>query len=302
MRFPEAVAAGIIMIAASAGILRSAQAGTSDFLKEEESWRSKRLERLQSETSWLTLVGLYWLKPGENRFGTDASNDVVLPQGSGPAYAGSFFLDNGKVRARASENSGLTLNGGPVDDGELRGDDSETIDELRLNSLRMYVIERGERFGIRAKDPESPTRKEFRGLTYFPPDPAYRLSAEFVPYESAKEVHIPTVLGTVETMKAPGYVKFSLQGMELTLEPVLETPSAKDLFFIFKDATSEHETYGSGRFLYSELPVDGRVTLDFNRAYNPPCAFTPYATCPLPPKANLLPLRIEAGEKKYGNH
>jgi uncharacterized protein (DUF1684 family) len=165
------------------------------------------------------------------------------------------------------------------------------------------VIKRGDRVGVRVKDSRSPVRTDFKGLDYFPLDPAWRMTGTFVPYDAPKKVPIPTVLGTTETMEAPGLVKLTIDGKELTLEPVIEDPTDPKLWFIFKDGTSAKETYGGGRFLYADMPKDGKVVVDFNQAYNPPCAFTPYATCPLPPKQNWLPIRVEAGEKVFaGGH
>ncbi|MDE3165970.1 MAG: DUF1684 domain-containing protein [Acidobacteriota bacterium] len=157
-----------------------------------------------------------------------------------------------------------------------------------------------DRYGIRERDPESEYRRDFHGIESYPAEEAYRITARFVPDE--KEIPILNVLGQTEPLKSPGVAVFTLGGKEYRLRPVFETPDAQELFYIFKDATSGRETYGAGRFLYSALPKDGTVVLDFNKAYNPPCAFTPYATCPLPPAENKLPVRIEAGEKKYGQH
>jgi uncharacterized protein (DUF1684 family) len=162
----------------------------------------------------------------------------------------------------------------------------------------MYVIERGGRFALRVKDPESARRRSFRGLDWFPVRESYRVTARFVPYEPPKAIPIANVLGTVEPMPSPGYVVFSLNGREFHLDPVLEDPAAKELFFIFRDETAGKQTYPAGRFLYADLPKDGRVVLDFNKAYSPPCAFTSFATCPLPPRQNRLDVRIEAGEKR----
>jgi len=148
----------------------------------------------------------------------------------------------------------------------------------------------------------SPQRKAFRGLSWFEVDEAYRVTARFVPYGAMKPLSVPNVLGYTEKMLSPGYAVAHLGGKEIRLEGVLEDPRATQLFFIFRDLTTGKETYPAGRFLYSDLPREGRVVIDFNRAYNPPCAFTPFATCPLPPKENWLPVRVEAGEKDYGHH
>jgi uncharacterized protein len=270
-----------------------------DFQAREKSWRDKRQAGLASENGWLTLVGLDWLQPGENVFGSDPACAVPLPAGKAPANAGVLILEKEQVRLVPDPAAGLTIDGKPATEKVLADDNSENTDVLHLGKLSFYVIRRGDRFGVRVKDPESPVRKNFKGLDYFPADPKWVVTATFVPFDAPKEVAVPTVLGTTDTMQAPGIVKFTIGGRELSLEPVVEDPSDPALWFIFKDATSAKETYGGGRFLYADMPKDGKVVIDFNQAYNPPCAFTPYATCPLPPKENWLPVRIEAGEKVF---
>ncbi|MFQ5931686.1 MAG: DUF1684 domain-containing protein [Nitrospiraceae bacterium] len=295
---------GLLLLAVGLGACWAERAELDqDYVRQIERWRAQRLESLQSETGWLTLVGLFWLQPGHNRFGTDSSNELVLPQGSAPPFVGSFFLDEeGHVQVHSDPDAGLTLQGEPVTKRNLRADHAGEPDILRLNDLMLYLIKRGDRYAIRAKDPNSPTRKNFMGLEHYPEDQTSRDSAQFVPYETPREVAVPTILGTVQPMAAPGYVKFVLNGEALTLEPVVESPNNEELFFIFKDETSGKETYPAGRFLYADRPEGGQVVLDFNKAYNPPCAFTPYATCPLPPQQNWLSIHIEAGEKNYGDH
>ena len=173
-------------------------------------------------------------------------------------------------------------------------------EQVTIGPLTLFVIERGGRHAIRLRDRNSQFRREFTGLHYFPISEPYRVTAKWV--AEPRKIPILNVIGQTEPMDSPGYSVFTLGGHEYKLYPVLEEPDAKELFYIFRDLTSAKETYGAGRFLYSEMPKDGRVVLDFNKAYNPPCAFTPYATCPLPPKENRLPVRIEAGELKYGDH
>jgi uncharacterized protein (DUF1684 family) len=271
------------------------------FRRDEDAWRAQRLAGLTGETGWLSLVGLHWLKEGENGFGTDPRNEVVLPEGTAAGRVGSFVLRGEDVRLVLAPGSALTVNGKPAEEGPLKADADGEPDLLRVGRLQLFVIQRGDRLAIRVKDPQSPARTGFRGLEYFPASPRYRVVADFVPYDPPKDVAIPTILGTVETMKAPGKVTFTIDGTKLSLEPVLETPDAKELFFIFKDGTSGEETYPAGRYVYTPLPENGKVVLDFNHAYNPPCAFTPYATCPFPTKENVLPVSIEAGEKAYAH-
>ncbi|MCZ6669556.1 MAG: DUF1684 domain-containing protein [Acidobacteria bacterium] len=270
---------------------------------EIQNWRDERLERLQSETGWLTLVGLFWLREGENRFGTDPANSIVLPEGTAPPFAGSFFFKSGKVRLVAPETSRITLDEQVITKRILRADDSGEPDVLRLNDLYLYLIRRGNRTGVRVKDPNNPIRTGFQGLNYFPIEPRFRIRTKLIPFDPPREIQVPNVLGTVESMEAPGQVQFPLMGRTIRLTPVIEYPEKpRLLFFIFSDPTNRKETYGAGRFLYADLEEDGSVILDFNKAYTPPCAFTPFATCPLPPAVNRLQVRIEAGEKFSGHN
>ena len=267
--------------------------------RQIQQWRAQRLDSLKKPDSWLTLVGLFWLDPGENRFGTDPANDMVLPESSGPPFAGSFFLDeNERVYVRSVLDSQLTLRGELLTERRLRADDEEEPDILRLGHLSFSVIRRVGRVAVRVKDPGSPARLNFKGLEYYPVRWDHRVTAEFVPYESPRDVVVPTVLGTPERMLAAGHAKFSFQGHSLTLEPFIRSVDDKELFFIFKDETSGKDTYPAGRYLYAQRRA-GRIILDFNKAYNPPCAFTAYATCPYPTKQNWLAIPIEAGEKSY---
>ncbi len=257
----------------------------ANYQSEIAEWRRQREASLKQDGGWLTVTGLFWLREGTNRFGASASNDIVLP--AGPAQAGGFELRQGAVTA--------------VSLGGSRAIRPDTDDFFAVGRLRLYVIQRGDRYGIRLKDPESPFRRDFHGLEYFPAREEYRVTARFVP--EPRKIPIANIIGQSELDDSPGYVVFRLHGREFRLRPVLEEPGAKELFFIFRDQTAGKETYGAGRFLYTGLPQNGSVVLDFNQAYNPPCAFTPFATCPLPTAQNRLDLRVTAGEKKYrGGH
>jgi uncharacterized protein (DUF1684 family) len=265
-----------------------------------ERWRAQREARLRAEGGWLSVVGLSWLREGPNRFGTAADNDVVLPEGSAAPHAGSFVLSEGAVTVELTAPGALVA-GQPVERTVLRPDTSETPDVLSLPPrLTLHVIERGGRLGIRVKDSEAPARRHFAGLSWYDVDPAWRIEAQFVAYDPPRSLRVPDVLGDVKESPCPGYARFEIDGKEQRLEPVAE-PDADELFFIFRDATSAHGTYGAGRFLYAERPQGGRVILDFNKAYSPPCAFTAFATCPLPPEGNRLGVAIEAGEKFAGH-
>jgi hypothetical protein len=264
-------------------------------------WRHAREESLKKEGGWLSVAGLFWLKEGKNTFGAGPANDIVLPEGASPDHAGWFELRGEKVVVTLDPGVEARVDGQGAGGRELRPDSAGTPDVLKLGRLSLHVIRRGERFAIRLKDPESPARKSFTGLSWFDVSKAARIRARFVAYEKPKLIRVPNILGQSSEMPSPGYCSFQWDGREVRLEGVFEEEDAKELFFIFRDQTSGKETYPSGRFLYSELPKDREVTLDFNKAYNPPCAFTPFATCPLPPLQNWMPVAIAAGEKRYGH-
>ena len=271
------------------------QAYQADILK----WRQKRVEELTGEGGWLSLAGLFWLKQGQNRFGSAPSNEIALPRNRAPRLAGSLWLSNGIVRLRAKPDAGITHDGARAINLVLESDADGKQTILKLGSLTFYVIKRGERLGVRVKDPQNPDRSSFGGLDYFPVNPKWILDAKYEAHVPHKMISIVNVLGMVEEMPSPGTLVFDVDGKTYRLDPVLEK-GEKQWFIIFADATSGKETYGAGRYLYADPPgADGKVILDFNKSYNPPCAFTKFATCPLPPRQNRLPFRVEAGEKKY---
>jgi hypothetical protein len=291
-----ALAGPVALAAALAG------AGPEDAYRAEIlKWRETREANLKKEGGWLSVTGLFWLKEGPNTFGAAADNDFVLPEGASPAQAGSFELRGEMVLVGLRPGVDATVDGQPAAGRELRPDTTGTPDVLALGRLRMHVLRRGERFAIRLKDPESAARKNFTGLAWFEVQEAARVRARFVPYEKPKMIRVPNILGQSSDMPSPGFCSFPWGGKEIRLEGVFEEADATELFFIFRDSTSGKETYPAGRFLYSALPRDGEVTLDFNKAYNPPCAFTAFATCPLPPPQNWMPVAMAAGEKTYGH-
>jgi uncharacterized protein (DUF1684 family) len=263
-------------------------------------WRADRRTRLTSDTGWLSLVGLDWLSEGENTLGSAKGAVVPLPAKL-PADAGKLVLHGGRVTLLPSPAGGLTVDGKPVtaplaliDDTDPKG---PTV--VASGTVHFNIIKRNERIGVRVKDSESEARAKFIGLDYFPTDPKWRVEARFVPFNPPRHVAITNVLGMVSDEVSPGSLVFTVDGKEYRVDPILEQGET-DYFLIFKDATSGKETYGAARYVYAPPPgPDGKTILDFNKAYNPPCAFTPYATCPLPPPQNRLPMRIEAGEKKY---
>jgi hypothetical protein len=291
-----------ILALASAIFLCSAATAQDTYRASVDAWHAERVARLAAEDGWLSLIGRDWLKPGENTLGSAPGATVLLPDWAAPAKAGLLTLEGTAVRFQPLPGSGLLLNGQPATEALLKSDAEGKPDVLQAGRVKFYVIRRGDRFGIRIKDPETPARKTFHGVPRYAVDASWRVEADFLPYATPQTRAIPTVLGTSEPMTAPGLLKFKVGGREITLEPMVEDPEHPELFLIFKDATSAHGTYPAGRFLYADMPKNGKVILDFNRAINPPCAFTIYATCPLPPRQNQLQLAIPAGEKDPGLH
>jgi uncharacterized protein (DUF1684 family) len=264
----------------------------------EAAW-AEREARLTAEDGWLTLTGLFWLEPGVNGLGAADGVAVRLPDG--PDEVGELILGgDGAVTLRPAFESGLTVNDAPAVEQILATDATGNPDVVRSGRALFYLIERGSRVGVRVKDPEAATRTDFAGLDHYPVDPSFRIAAAFEPYPEPREVAIPTVIGEPSTMLAPGLLHFEVDGEKVSLEPYISDPDDRDLFLVFRDATSGDTTYGAGRFLSAEI-VGGtsEVVLDFNLATNPPCAFTPFATCPLPTPENTLFVAIEAGEM-YG--
>ena len=271
----------------------------SAYQAEIMKWRQARINSLKG--NWLPLVGLFWLKEGSNQFGSNANDTVLLPHAKAPDQAGVFELHEGVVTVKALPGSGLKSNGKPVTEMKLANDESGDATILELGDLRMHVIKRNKRVGIRVKDTNSDRVREFTGLQYFPIQDSYRVTGTFVPFDTPKKLAIPTVLGESVEMSSPGYVEFTINGTKSRLSVLIED-DPHQYFFILKDLTSGKETYPAGRFLYANAAKDGKVTLDFNKAYTPPCGFTPYATCPLPPKENYLKVEVAAGEKYEGHH
>lgn len=269
--------------------------------QELEQWKAKRLASLKSEDGWLSLIGLFWFREGENRFGSDPTNEIVLPEGKAPQRAGTLRLAAGKVTLEATPEAKITSKGQPVTTLELKSDEGGEPTVLELGSLSFNVVKRGERLGLRVRDRENPARAAFKGTDYYPVDRKWVVNARFEPYQPPKQVPILNVLGMETEETSPGVLAFEVDGRPYRLEALKEQGS-EQFFIIFADQTNKQETYGAGRYLYADPPDrEGRVTLDFNRAYSPPCAFTKYATCPLPPAQNRLALRVEAGERYLGH-
>lgn len=258
-----------------------------------QQWRAEREAELKADDGWLTLAGLFWLKEGENRIGSDPASEIVLPEGAAPARLGVIDFHEGRATLRVTSGTGVTLNNQPVKTAELQSDERQKPDVLHLGSLSFHVIKRGARYGVRVKDLNSRARREFKGRRWYPVNQAYRVTADFVAYDKPREIAIINKLGDAIKMPSPGYVLFKFDGNDYRFDSLDEDGK---LFFVFGDLTNGKTTYGAGRFLYADRSADGKVILDFNQAVNPPCAFTPFATCPLPPRQNRLKISIEAGE------
>jgi hypothetical protein len=272
------------------------------YRQEIEEWRQERVASLRSAGGWLAVAGLHWLPEGESTLGSQPMADVVLPA-SAPAQVGTLTREGARVRLEVLPGVAATHAGDPVRSLELASDAAGAPTVVELGTLVFHVIERGDRLALRVKDSANPARTEFTGIESFPVDPAWRLEARFEPYDPPRPLPVEDVTGGTQDGTSPGAVVFTRGGETYRLDALGEDGS---LFLIFADATSGRETYGAGRYLYTDEPgEDGRVVVDFNRAYNPPCAFTPYATCPLPPPQNRLPITVDAGEKAYegpGSH
>ncbi len=258
------------------------QPAVDGYVAEIQKWRAGREAALRADDGWLSVAGLYWLKEGINTAGSAASNDIVLP-GAAPPRLGRFELKRQKVTFTAAPG--------------VAAAERESL--VRFGPLTMFPIKRGDRHAIRLRDTENPRRREFRGLRWYPVKPEYRVRGRFIPH-GERRVEIANVLGGTFEMINPGRIELTIDGHTVRLEALYETDEKKEFFLIFRDRTSETETYHAGRYLYADLPKtgSGAVVVDFNRAYSPPCAFTDYATCPLPPPQNQLPFPIPAGEKR----
>jgi uncharacterized protein (DUF1684 family) len=273
------------------------------YVRSIQEWRAERDARLRSDSGWLTIAGLFWLEPGENTFGTDSADAVVLPAGTAPGRAGTFVLQgegaDARVTVRALPGTNLRIGEVPVQEQTLQTDEDGRADRLTLGRVVMWVIRRGNRYAVRLRDPESPLRKSFQGIDCFPIDPSYRVSGDYAPFAEPRSLPVPNILGYADSSLCYGEVRFSLLEQPCRLIPLTGGPTDSSLFLIFRDETSGKESYGGGRFLSATLRPGGKVELDFNEAYNPPCAFNPYTTCPLPPPGNDLPLAVRAGEMAY---
>ena len=268
-----------------------------------ETWREERETGLRADDGWLTVAGLVWLKEGDNRFGADPAADIVVPRAAHP-FAGVFSLARGRVTLRAAPGVTILLNGKPLTGDAapvlLRSTSSRIpLDAVTVGDVVLWVHESGDRRGIRLRDPNSKLRRTFKGLRWFAIDERYRVPATFV-RTTPRPVRVPTLVGDFADYEQIGFVRFTLDGKPLRLVAFQTESPPPRLYFLFRDRTSGKETYPAIRFLIADMPgADGKTTLDFNKAYNPPCAYNPFTTCPIPPRENHLPVEIRAGEKDY---
>ena len=270
------------------------------YAAEIDAWKAKRVASLRSDDGWLTVVGLFWLSEGANTVGSAADSVVVLPHHGIPAKVGTLRLAGTTLAFEPAPDADVRIAGQPARSGEIRSDAAGEPTVLSIGTVHFYVIERAHRFAVRVKDTDSEARRDFHGITYFKTDPTWRIEARFEPYDPPRSIPIPNVLGHVDPESSPGAIVFTRDGRTFRLDAVLERGET-DYFVIFGDRSNGTDTYGAGRFLYVPPPNGGKTVIDFNKAYNPPCVFTPYATCPLPPPQNKLPIRVEAGEKQYAH-
>lgn len=272
---------------------------SDSYFQEIERWHAARIARLTAPNGWLSLVGLEWLKPGLNRIGSAADNDIVLAKAA--THLGVIeWADDGTLSISLDKAAAATIDGKPDAEAILADDSHAAPTTIAFGSVNFIAIDRDGRKGLRVRDSQAATRTGFTGIERFPVDPAWRIAADWLPLDPPFQLATGTVIGTIENYPAPGKAVFEREGQRFELYPVIELPGDAQLFLIFADATSGKETYGAARFLYADMPRDGRIVIDFNKAYNPPCAFTPFATCPLAPPENRLGLRVTAGERKYG--
>lgn len=272
----------------------SAQSPVS-YEEEIAFWHQDRINSLKQEDGWLNLAGLFWLDEGVNTFGSALENRIIFPSPSFYSRAGSFERIGHTVILHAADGTDIRWKGERAGHTVVFSDSLKQQGYLSWGDLRWTIIRREDRIGIRLRDLRSPTLRDFKGIERFPADTSWRLKAIYLPASPAHSIMITNVLGQTTAQPSPGQLSFYYGGNNFTLD-VLE--DGNELFLVFGDQTNDNGTYPSGRFLYARKPVSGsEVVLDFNKSINPPCAFTPYATCPLPPRQNILPLLITAGEK-----
>lgn len=292
----------MISLMVAAGVLLFSECNRSgppirneeEYIASVEKWRQERVERLKGEKGWLNLAGLYWLEEGENSFGSDPSNEIVFPE-KACGFCGTLTLREGRVTLHAKEGTEILAGEDPVSVMELRDDHTRNTTVLRQGDLVWYIIKRGDQYGVRLRDYAHPRIEKLDHIPSYPIQTDYVVEARLVPFDEPRTIRVATpIQGYTEEYECPGELHFRIDGNQLKLLPFI---SGKQYFIVFADRTTGLETYGSGRFMYASKSMTGQIILDFNKAYNPPCVFSPHATCPMPPAENFLPVPIRAGEK-----
>ncbi|HSW54810.1 MAG TPA: DUF1684 domain-containing protein [Ignavibacteriaceae bacterium] len=273
--------------------------GSPEYFEEIKQWDQKRAERLKADDGWLNLVGRTWLKSGENKFGSAKDNDVVIESDKVPEHMGVFVFQDSTVIMKVNDGVEVLFNDEPVKEMVMIGDTKKEMTVFQYSSIKWNLIVRNELYGIRFRDLESEVVKNFMGIERFPVNEDWRITADFEVYDPPKKIDVPNVLGQIDEELSPGAVVITREKQTYRIDAI---DAGDRLWLIFADGTSGEETYGAGRFLYTDSEADstGKVIVDFNKAYNPPCVMTKFATCPLPPKENYIKLRITAGEKVWG--
>ena len=272
---------------------------TEAYFSSVEQWQKDRLEKLKSKDGWLNLAGIYWLKEGEQTIGSHPSNDHVFPERA-PAFLGTLTLEDALAHIRFHEEVDAYYKNQKAEALELRPHTTGQPSYITHGDFAWYNMKRHQSLAIRLRDFENPAIADLDHIPSYPINPDYVVEAELIPFDSARTITVPTPFQDyTQDYQCPGELEFKLLGQKLKLLPFI---SGEGFFIIISDETSAQETYGGGRFMYTYPDSTGRIILDFNKAYNPPCAITPYAACPMPPRENHLPLRIEAGEKTIKGH
>ncbi|MCB1023153.1 MAG: DUF1684 domain-containing protein [Acidobacteria bacterium] len=262
-----------------------------------KAWHTEYEKGLLADDGWLSLAGLVWLEEGENSIGTGKDFDVALPDRLAPGKFGTLSLKKGSVHLKVEKGIEAAASGRSITEIDLLPDTSGDPTVVKSGDIEFLLIKRNEKFGIRIRDKKNPSRVNFKGLDWFPIDRKYELTADFEPFEIDRDMPVPNVLGQTVQMKSPGMLRFKIDGKEYRLQPALNGDGR--LFIIFRDLSSKKTTYGAGRFIYTKMPENGKLVLDFNKAENPPCAYTEFATCPLPPSQNELAVELSVGEKNF---
>jgi uncharacterized protein (DUF1684 family) len=281
-------------------LVAAADPSAGTYERTVTEWRAEHDEWLKAEDGWLTVVGLAWLKAGPNRVGSSPKADVSLPK-SAPRRVGTITVKNNQARFIPARGARVTLNGKFAKATVLKPETGSGYDTVGIGSVKFFLIRREGKLAVRVKDNTSPARKQFTGSRWYPVDSTWRIQATFVPWDKPHPLVFDTAVGVKEPNQSPGYVRFERNGREFRLEPVIDE---NELRFVIRDETSGKTTYAASRFLYADLPknglhASGPIELDFNRAENPPCVFTEFATCPLPPPQNRLAMPVTAGEQMY---